>query len=137
MNKSKLKVNDIRRSIRGCQFYEDGKIRYFYFVTTELGIEYDNMLLIFKKIKRALNTFSVHSKYNMKFGRPITHTVYGESLREDGECDGVLRIVCFIPLHMKNYRLAILQEQKKILNILRSKIECRKASISAKSNTNK
>ena len=137
MERKKLKTNDIRRSIRGCQLYEHGKIQYYYFITTELGIEYDNMLLIFKIIKHALCTFSVHSRYNMEFGYPITHTIYGGPLREDGECDGILRITCHIPLHMKNYRLAILQEQKKILNILRSKIECRKASVSAKSGASK
>lgn len=137
MERKKLKTNDIRRSIRECQLYERGSIRYYYFITTELGIEYDNMLLIFKIIKHTLGTFCVHSRYNMEFGYPITHTIYGGTLREDGECDGILRITCHIPSHMKNYRLAILQEQKKLLNILRSKIECRKASISAKSGTSK
>lgn len=133
MEKKKLKANSIRRSIETFYEYEGG----LYFITTELGINYDDMTLIFRKINRAFNTFSVHSKYNMHIGAPITHNVYGTELREDGECDGVIKITCIIPLQMKNYRLAILQEQKKILNILRSKIECRKASVSAKSGTSK
>lgn len=129
----KLKVGNIRRSIQTYYEYENG----LYFITTELGIDYDDMVLIFRKINHAFNTFSVHSKYNKHIGVPITHNIYGSALREDGECDGVIKITCIIPLQMKDYRLAILQEQKKILNILRSKIECRKASISAKSGTSK
>lgn len=129
----KLEVNGIRRSIETYYEHDDG----LYFITTELGIEYDDMVLIFRKMNRAFNTFSVHSRYNMHIGGPITHNVYGTTLREDEGCDGVIKITCIIPLQMKNYRLAILQEQKKILNILRSKIECRKASVSAKSGTSK
>lgn len=129
----KLEVNGIRRSIETYYEHDDG----LYFITTELGMEYDDMVLIFRKINRAFNTFSVHSRYNMHIGVPITHNVYGTTLREDEGCDGVIKIICIIPLQMKNYRLAILQEQKKILNILRNKIECRKASVSAKSGTSK
>lgn len=128
----KLEVGDIRSHIY------DGEISHKYFIVTELGIEYDdNMFLIFRKLGRRYNALNVQSRYNNVIGYPITHTVYGEPLREDEGCSGVIKITCIIPLQMKNYRLAILQEQKKILNILRSKIECRKASISAKSGTNK
>lgn len=128
----KLEVGDIRSHIY------DGKISHKYFIVTELGIEYDdNMFLIFRKLGRRYNALSVQSRYNNVIEYPITHTVYGEPLREDEGCSGVIKITCIIPLQMKNYRLAILQEQKKILNILRSKIECRKASISAKSGTSK
>lgn len=127
----KLEVGDIRSHIY------DGKISRRYFIVTELGIEYDDMLLIFRKLEKRYRALNVQSKYSNVIGFPITHTVYGESLREDEGCDGVIKITCIIPLHMKNYRLAILQEQKKILNILRSKIECRKASVSAKSDTSK
>lgn len=126
-----LKVGDVRSRIY------DVKISRRYFIVTELGIEYDDMLLIFRKLERRCTTLNVQSRYNEIIGPPITHTVHGESLREDEGCDGVIKITCIIPLQMKNYRLAILQEQKKILNILRSKIECRKASISAKSGTSK
>lgn len=126
-----LKVGDIRSHIY------DGKIPHRYFIVTELGIEYDDMCLIFRKLERRYTALNVQSRYNGIIGSPITHTVYGESLREDEGCDGVIKITCIIPLQMKNYRLAILQEQKKILNILCSKIECRKASISAKSGTSK
>lgn len=126
-----LKVGDIRSRIY------DGKISHNYFIVTELGIEYDGMLLIFRKLEKRYRALSVQSRYNGVIGPLITHTVYGESLREDEGCDGVIKITCIIPLQMKNYRLAILQEQKKILNILRSKIECRKASVSAKSGTSK
>lgn len=131
--KKELKINGVRRSIE--TYYECENV--LYFITTELGINYDDMTLIFRKMNRAFNTFSVHSRYNMQIGVPITHNVYGTTLREDKGCDGVIKITCIIPLQMKNYRLAILQEQKKILNILRSKIECRKASVSAKSGTSK
>lgn len=128
----KLEVGDIRSHIY------DGEISHKYFIVTELGIEYDdNMFLIFRKLGRRYNALNVQSRYNNVIGYPITHTVYGEPLREDEGCNGVIKITCIIPLHIKNYRLAILQEQKKILNILRSKIECRKASISAKSDTSK
>lgn len=133
MEKKKLRVNDVRRSIETYYECENG----LYFITTELGIDYDDMVLIFRKMNRAFNTFSVHSRYNMHIGVPFTHNVYGTTLRENEGCDGVIKITCIIPLQMKNYRLAILQEQKKILNILRSKIECRKASVSAKSGTSK
>lgn len=95
------------------------------------------MFLIFRKLGRRYNALNVQSRYNNVIEYPITHTVYGEPLREDEGCSGVIKITCIIPLHMKNYRLAILQEQKEILNILRSKIECRKASVSAKSGTSK
>lgn len=128
----KLEVGDIRSRIY------DGEIPHKYFIVTELGIEYDdNMFLIFRKLGRRYNALNVQSRYNNVIGYPITHTVYGEPLREDEGCSGVIKITCIIPLQMKNYRLAILQEQKKILNILRSKIECRKASISDKSGTSK
>lgn len=128
----KLEVGDIRSHIY------DGEISHKYFIVTELGIEYnDNMFLIFRKLGRRYNALNVQSRYNNVIGYPVTHTVYGESLREDEGCSGVIKITCIIPLQMKNYRLAILQEQKKILNILRSKIECRKASVSAKSGTSK
>lgn len=127
----KLEVGDMRSHIY------DEKISHKYFIVTELGIEYDGMLLIFRKLEKRYRALNVQSKYSNVIGFPITHTVYGESLREDEGCDGVIKITCIIPLHMKNYRLAILQEQKKILNILRSKIECRKASVSAKSGTSK
>lgn len=128
----KLEVGDIRSHIY------DGEISHKYFIVTELGIEYDdNMFLIFRKLGRRYNALNVQSRYNNVIGYPITHIVYGEPLREDEGCSGVIKITCIIPLHMKNYRLAILQEQKKILNILRSKIECRKASVSAKSGTSK
>lgn len=126
-----LKVGDIRSHIY------DRKISRRYFIVIELGIEYDDMLLIFRKLGRCYNALNVQSKYNKVIGPPITHTVYGGPLREDEGCSGVMKITCIIPLQMKNYRLAILQEQKKILNILRSKIECRKASVSAKSGTSK
>lgn len=126
-----LKVGDIRSHIY------DGEISHNYFIVTELGIEYDGMTLIFRKLGKRYRALNVQSKYNAIIGYPITHTVYGGSLREDEGCDGVIKITCIIPLQMKNYRLAILQEQKKILNILRSKIECRKASVSAKSGTSK
>lgn len=115
-----LRVGDIRSRIY------DGEIPHRYFIVTELGIEYDGMCLIFRKLERCYKSLNVQSRYNVVIGYPITHTVYGESLREDEGCDGVIKITCIIPLQMKNYRLAILQEQKKILNILRSKIECRK-----------
>lgn len=133
MERRKIKVNDIRRSIETYYECENG----LYFITTKLGIDYDDMALIFRKMNRTFNTFSVHSRYNMHIGVPITHNVYGTVLREDEGCDGIIKITCIIPLQMKRYRLAILQEQKKILNILRSKIECRKASVSAKSDTSK
>lgn len=126
-----LKVGDIRSRIY------DGEIPHRYFIVTELGIECDNMHLIFRKLERRYTALNVQSRYNKVIGSLITHTVYGGPLREEGGCDGVIKITCIIPLDMKNYRLAILQEQKKILNILRSKIECRKASISAKSGTSK
>ena len=126
-----LKAGDIRSHIY------DGKIARNYFIVTELGIEYDGMFLIFRKLGRCYNALSIQSRYDKVVGYPISHTVHGELLRENGECDGILKISCCIPLQMKNYRLAILQEQKKILNILRSKIECRKASVSAKSGTSK
>lgn len=126
-----LKVGDVRSRIY------DVKISRRYFIVTELGIEYDDMLLIFRKLERRRTTLNVQSIYNKVIWPMITHTVCGESLREDKGCDGVIKITCIIPSQMKNYRLAILQEQKKILNILRSKIECRKASISAKSGTSK
>lgn len=126
-----LKVGDIRSHIY------DRKISHNYFIVTELGVEYDNMCLIFKKLRRCYHAISVRSKYNIEIDHTINHTVYGGPLREDEGCDGVIKITCIIPLQMKNYRLAILQEQKKILNILRSKIECRKASVSAKSGTSK
>lgn len=128
----KLEVGDIRSHIY------DGEISHKYFIVTELGIEYDdNMFLIFRKLGRRCNALNVQSRYNNVIGYPITHTVYGEPLRENEGCSGVIKITCIIPLQIKNYRLAILQEQKKILNILRSKIECRKASVSAKSGTSK
>lgn len=127
----KLEVGDIRSRIY------DGEISHKYFIVTELGIECDDMILIFRKLGRCYNALNVQSKYCKVIGYPITHTVYGGSLREDNGCSGVIKITCIIPLYMKNYRLAILQEQKKILNILRSKIECRKASVSAKSGTSK
>lgn len=127
----KLEVGDMRSHIY------DGKISHKYFIVTELGIEYDGMLLIFRKLERRYRALNIQSKYSNVIRFPITHTVYGEPLREDEGCSGVIKITCIIPLHMKNYRLAILQEQKKILNILRSKIECRKASVSAKSGTSK
>lgn len=133
----RLEVGDIRRHIFGCQLCEHGEASYKYFITTDLGIEYDDMALIFRKLGRCYNALNVQSKYNKVIGSPITHTVYGGPLREDEGCSGVIKITCIIPLQMKNYRLAILQEQKKILNILRSKIECRKASVSAKSGTSK
>lgn len=126
-----LKVGDIRSHIY------DGKISRRYFIVTELGIEYDDMLLIFRKLGKRHRALNVHSRYNRIIGPPIAHTVHGESLREEEGCDGVIKITCIIPLQIKNYRLAILQEQKKILNILRSKIECRKASVSAKSGASK
>ena len=126
-----LKVGDIRSHIY------DGKISCRYFIVTELGIEYDDMLLIFRKLGKRHRALNVQSRYDGIIGHPITHTVHGESLREEEGCDGVIKITCIIPLQIKNYRLAILQEQKKILNILRSKIECRKASVSAKSGASK
>lgn len=128
----KLEVGDIRSHIY------DEKISHKYFIVTELGIEYgDNTLLIFRKLGRCYNALNVRSKHSEVIGFPITHIVYGEPLRENEGCSGVIKITCIIPLHIKNYRLTILQEQKKILNILRSKIECRKASVSAKSGTSK
>lgn len=66
-----LKVGDIRSRIY------DGKISRRYFIVTELGIEYDDMLLIFRKLGRYYNPLNVQSKYNEVIGPPITHTVYG------------------------------------------------------------
>lgn len=133
----KLKENDIRGYVRKYYSCKDEKDPYGYFIVTELGIKYNDILLIFKKLGRSYNAISVRSKYNIEISHTINHTVYGGPLREYGECDGILKVTCAIPSCMKNYRLAILQEQKKILNILRSKIECRKASVSAKSDASK
>lgn len=125
-----MKVGDIRMSMKQCSLDENKKVKLNYFIVTELGIDYNDMLLVFKELERNTNALNIKSKrYYKEAGLPVIYSIYGEALRENGECDGILKAACFIPSHMKNYRLAILQEQKKILNILRSKIECRKNNI--------